>query len=589
MLFRKSVLQRKGNTNKLTKSIAEGSHLLSNFMYIVLLETSGNQRYIFSTNKLRENVGASELTYQVGTTLIEEAIREVEKRNFSVSQIMEESPIGTADSNGKITQTEVVIATSGKALILTSDRSTAEKIVSFITKKALLTISGLTVHGAICKIKNCEKADKSDKAERFHDAVNEVHRRLEAIRHQLPSNAQRFQCLPFVAGCSSSNFPAEKLYVHESVKTKEEEKPHSIVSITKQEKSRDGKNRLEGSVKKIETSLHLADNINVLDRHFKETSWIAVIHADGNGLGQIFLDFQNNAKATSRQDYINKYRKFSLGLDECTINAAASALKNFQDVYRTNLKGKDSIELPAIPLVLGGDDLTLICDGQYAIKFTKNFLNKFVEETKTNQKINDVFPSTISLGICAGIAIIKPHYPFHQAYHLAEQLLQSAKKTKNISTSLSALDYHVLYDSSSFDLDEIRAKFKEFKVARPYIVSDEEQLKPYANDNRVKYRKFSELQIRVGTILEENDGKREIPNTQLHKLRERLHLGNAEANAFARTISHRYSAFKRLFADIDNENLFFEETDENQINHKLTYFLDVMEIAAFWKGFGGDR
>ena len=35
------------------------------------------------------------------------------------------------------------------------------------------------------------------------------------------------------------------------------------------------------------------------------------------------------------------------------------------------------------------------------------------------------------LGICAGIAIIKPHYPFHQAYGLAENLLKSAKLVKS--------------------------------------------------------------------------------------------------------------------------------------------------------------
>ncbi|MGC2238414.1 MAG: hypothetical protein WA584_19825 [Pyrinomonadaceae bacterium] len=577
--------------------------------YLVLLETSGNQRYIFSTNKLRENVGASELTYQIGTKAVMKAIgkydivkddKDGKKLISFLFNSTQNPPIETQNDDG----VEIVMATSGKALILTKTFDKAKEIVRKVTQAALETIPGLTVHGAICKVKDCEKVDESDEADRLHEAVGDVHKKLEEIRYQIPSNLQRFQRLPFVAECNSSNLPAEKLYIHESVKGKEAEKPHSIVSITKQENLKKGKTRLENSVKTHETDLHFADNINALEKHFKETNWLAVIHSDGNGLGQIFLDFQQHIKAEDGNEYREKYRKFSLGLDECTIKATAFALKNLQTAYRANRKDKDkdSIEVPAIPLVLGGDDLTIICDGQYAIKFTKDFLNKFVEETK-NPKIQDIFPNGISLGICAGIAIIKPHYPFHQAYRLAEQLLQSAKKSKEVSVALSALDYHVLYDLGSVDLAEIRGKLKHFKVARPYIVSDEPEkiIEKLSEEERelakvwVDNHHFNKLSIRVETMRQEEDGKRKLPNSQLHTLRERLHLGTAEADAFAKTITHRYDntekkdePFKKLY--VEKETLFFEE-DGADGKHKLTHFLDAMEIAEFWKGFenGGEN
>ena len=120
--------------------------------------------------------------------------------------------------------------------------------------------------------------------------------------------------------------------------------------------------------------ISLLKNIEQLENFFeKKISWLSVIHADGNGLGQIFQNFRQESKATSDRDYIEKYRKFSLALDECTINATVSALEKLIEINDfckrvINEKTKnEEIFIPFIPLILGGDDLTVICDGEYAI------------------------------------------------------------------------------------------------------------------------------------------------------------------------------------------------------------------------------
>ncbi len=570
--------------------------------YLVLIETSGNQRYIFSTNKLRENVGASELTYQIGTKII---ISEL-GRSYDYAQdkdgsllkklLLEEKPIeDSTDENAA----EIIIATSGKALLLTKSLNRAEEIVRKVTKRALVEMFGLTVHGAICEVKN--SPDKNE-AENFHQAVSDVIKRLDKIRYQFPSNLQRFQRIPFVAECNTSHLPAERLYRHKVVEQVENEKPHSLVSITKQEKLFEGKERLENTITNIEPTLYLdfAKNPHRLDieKRFEHTKWFAVIHADGNGLGELFLNFQQKTGANTGKDYREKYRQFSLALDECTVKATAFALKNLRDEYIKNQKNIDlaKFEVPAIPLILGGDDLTIICDGQYAIKFTKDFLTKFVEETK-KPKIQDIFPDGIDLGICAGIAIIKPHFPFHQAYGLAEELLQSAKKTKKISTSLSAFDYHVLYDSSGITLEEIREKTPF--VARPYIVTPkDEALKSKDEIQRywVENHHFEKLESRVDAMLEpekDDTAKRKLPNSQLHLLREGLYVADKtesiqkEVDARAKLIAHRYPTFKDLYADEKDETLFFDgvlsDKNDDEESTKRTHFLDALDIVEFWK------
>ena len=612
-------------------------------MHLVLIETSGNQNYIFATNKLRENVGASELTYQIGTKYVLQAIgkEDVVKNDTNGSKLRDfllndkQNPF--KDSEGHTI--EVIVATSGKALLLVDDEGKAKKIVSEITKNALLEIPGLTVHGAIEIVKD----DLSD----IHDAVGKVHRRLETLRYKIPSNQQRFLRLPHVEPCATSGLPAARVYRHESLKNKPEEaKPHSSLSIEKQEKSNEGRDRLEKTIQSVKPNVKLVGNINELEQKFKETRWLAIIHADGNGLGEIFLNFANylnhlnigrntDAKKTFKKledarKYIDAYRTFSIALDICTINATGVAIENFQNCYRAEYKkrnGKDTDKLPFIPLILGGDDLTVLCDGEYALKFTHDFLAEFETQVSANETIwkvaNNAFgnkdehsPAIKRLGICAGVAIVKPHYPFHQAYELAEQLLKSAKQVKTkvkhkpaneeVQLPCSALDFHVLYDSSGVDLNEIRERLKvdedkTYLYAKPYIVTPNDALKKNLEFKDEKFtnewlnqRTWNNLAIRVCAMSQTEDEKRKLPNSQMHHIRESLHRGQQETDSEVDLFKHRYSSndpkkdkgFGKLLCDGDS--LFFSEKhkkDGAEVDRHTTHFLDALDVVEFWKGF----
>jgi hypothetical protein len=609
-------------------------------MNIVLIETSGNQRYIFATNKLRENVGASELTYRVGTQIVLEAVATETKQIIYEdddldgrkmrANLLDPSLNPPIENSNRV---EVITATSGKALLLVNDRPTGEKIVRAVTKRALREMPGLTVHGAISK-------DFTDLKE-VHQAIGEVHRRLEEIRYQMPGNEQRFLRLPFVTPCASSGLPASEII---EFKNNQGMDVYAFSNVTTAKRRALGKARKKfvddseaskGRIIKLleETfALTLPKNLEEFEKAFPKSDWLAVIHADGNGLGEIFLKFNEYSKSKGRE-YIEIYRKFSLALDVCTINAVGFALKSLQNLFM-----KEAVEeIPIVPIILGGDDLTVLCSGRYALKFTHDFLSQFEKETeKISEEMivegvtikldylknivgelqgviptiaNNAFgnkgeknPSVKRLGICAGVAVIKPNYPFHQAYDLAEQLLQSAKevKTKVVQTDerqipCSALDYHILYDSAHSDLEDIRERLivdsdKTKLFAKPYVITNEKELSNTVEKTWFENRKFSELEKRVSAMnAKDEDSKRKLPNSQLHSLREALFLGKNETNARVNLIAHRYedeetgTQFSELLVK-DTRSLFFRETKTNGEVHS-THFMDALDVVEFWKGF----
>ena len=121
---------------------------------------------------------------------------------------------------------------------------------------------------------------------------------------------------------------------------------------------------------------------------------IAVIHIDGNGLGKLIPKL--------KKEHNLELSEFSVKLDNATHKAFKDAKKD-----------KKIREI-----ILGGDDVTVICDANDALSFTKEFLENFEEETKEN---------FTKLTACAGIAYTNEKYPFHYAVDLAEKLCGVAK------------------------------------------------------------------------------------------------------------------------------------------------------------------
>ena len=160
---------------------------------------------------------------------------------------------------------------------------------------------------------------------------------------------------------------------------------------------------------------------------------IGIIHADGNGLGQILMDLADNLPDDKDNDkdknYANVFFQLSQKIDLATGQAARQALKCVIENAEENRFGR--MVLPARPLILGGDDLTIIVRGDLALRYANDYLKAFEETTKAAlAELHEKFPAIpTQMTACAGIAFIKSSQPFYLGYQLAESLCTHAKKS----------------------------------------------------------------------------------------------------------------------------------------------------------------
>ena len=121
--------------------------------------------------------------------------------------------------------------------------------------------------------------------------------------------------------------------------------------------------------------------------------------------------------------------------------------------------------LPIRPILLGGDDMTFVCDGRIAMDLAATALAEFEKITALDQ--------IGSVRACAGVALVKTHTPFARAYKLSESLCISAKHLLKEEewTDRSALDWHIGLSSPSEPLNALRQRqYGDELTCRPYLL-----------------------------------------------------------------------------------------------------------------------
>lgn len=532
------------------------------------LEIGGIQNYILSTGKLKEMIGGSELVEQVFKDILEKtaislgySILNFGEKDYP--KIPEDKQIGVCQRN------------AGAAYLLFSSEENAKTLLHNFSIEVTESYPGLPLFGAVTQ---CEWTQNS---------LNQARRDLQEkvrVKRALSGNYSGMQMQPF---CTVSNIDG-----HPAV-AKDKDDLISVVSRTKRDP------------KLITKSKERLRSIGILpkDFGFEADNWIweedlekmvggeqnrvALVHMDGNDLGRLFIDTIENIKKDSTMTLETSIRKMS-ALSSLVEESNSYAFKKAVNAvlhYMYDLK-KDETTRPVVPLrplVLGGDDVTVLIRADMALLFINIYVKAFEYKSgriaKENPLLNLEDNFKLSLGV--GMVVSTISYPFSKAFVLAEELIENAKNYTSsgymgVSDRPSSIDYLIISNDLEDDLKELRRHL--FKTndglsltGKPFLLNNN-FLENFLRDSLFVTKTLSRGTLR-GLLSEVRFGKEAAAKTYDQQIKNlsRGVGGRNNPNSQSNSEENGLDLFKRLFPN----SFFCEREDKSEY---FTYLGDYLEI-----------
>ena len=486
---------------------------------LVMLQTNSNQPFIFSSPRLREQIGAS---FEI--TLLSKWVKDIAEELLDTKTLPRS--FWVSDSSGKV----IVRFTEADG----APKDLAKRLIREVTLRALTDAPGLDVTGVFIEAtSNTVDAEDLQELDRVF---------LEYSLNRRPA-AARFPQFPFLERADESALPASaalsdealdriRKYASRSLKVpmlsddggqvptqtgKDKDRPLSLPSRVKRAWSRSARRlQLREVIARQDSTLsdevvrdrikNLNEDPFQLERAFQdasdevgatnplpELSSVGVIHIDGNGVGAIMRDLDRafdtvDACLDSLKDTAYKRRdnpcsirddRFQWFVMEVNYRLDGVVNQAVAEAWQTvdNIAGVNRLKtLPVVPVLVGGDDVTVYTDGRYAIPFAEAYIRHYERLTGKDELLKQLAvvagaetpgPLTAS----AGVAIVGRNFPFHIAYDLAEELVSRGKKLgkKPGTVPCSTINFHVLRDATVLDPEDTLNEYKG-RSQRPFLI-----------------------------------------------------------------------------------------------------------------------
>jgi len=542
---------------------------------LVMYEISQKQHYIFRSNRLRENIGAS----MIIRLLTEQPYELLKRSEWGFDVPAEEFSISGGGNGVYVFDTDEKATAFAKALSLGVLKN-LPGIELFLVKQTMDW--------------NKEKlfSLKDEQGRMVEQGV------LDQMRSRLAEkkNQRRYAVRQVSWGihrqCPDSGLPANLMDpTTETFRARE--------LVVKAEYGRDARD--EEYVRRFLSGLAVtAANgkpFQFLDQDHLERSlgegksaknYVAVVHIDGNAMGvKVGAFLRQNFR--SNDEYVKEYDKFTRKIDQAYTNAFRSMIEHVMRDYdnwskRIYGESEDLCLLyahivPLRPIVASGDDICFLSFGQLGIELARVFI-QYLQKSSL-----PVGQETFPFEACAGVAIVRRKFPFWLAYELSERLCSQAKKrlksesdywknkTGQEHVDMSLIDWE-LVKSGDLDLDlstrrenMCRNQDGTWLLNRPYYLFRQGWKHSHPSNYMNAFLPALETVHRAS---EESDGQGTLPAYPRSKWKELLGVyrkGRVATEQWA--IQNRFDIGQKLFME--------RETHADLV----AYFYDAIEIMDF--------
>ena len=322
-----------------------------------------------------------------------------------------------------------------------------------------------------------------------------------------------------------------------------------------------------------------------------ESSMLAVVHIDGNNMGQRIRDLISGI-----DDYteaVNEMRRISCSINSSYKEVFRSMEERFNEIKDTlhGSDAKDASKWWIMKIIDAGDDITYVCNAGIAFA-TAEYFCRNISEHSMNPASDDI---RYRFSACAGISYFNSHFPFNIAYNVAEECCESAKSRakkdeyKDGELVANWVDFQFCRSVHAQNLEKIRkdeyvTAAGEDLLRRPYYIYTEALGDP---DGQGKgSRRFEEMREEFISydcfvkdlkqyVLDDSN----VPRSFVKEMRNTYPLGSDQMDILKAFLKSRENVESTASKKVKYPDEFYKDFN----GKKTARYYDALEVADYFR------